>query len=110
MRHFSVTPPLTIKGREFHGLRGYAGKPFHPPLTDVPVAAYLFGALFDVLSALVHAGHPALAIGAVSRGDVGVPGWSGGVGTSRTDRVWRTGTGPVSRARRCGAPSTLMPC
>jgi uncharacterized membrane protein len=62
MRHFSVTPPLTIKGREFHGLRGYAGKPFHPPLTDIPVAAYLFGALFDVLSALVHAGHPALAI------------------------------------------------
>lgn len=62
MRHFSVTPPLTIKGREFHGLRGYAGKPFHPPLTDIPVAAYLFGALFDVLSALVHAGHSALAI------------------------------------------------
>ncbi len=60
MRHFSVTPPLTIKGREFHGLRGYAGKPFHPPLTDIPVAAYLFGALFDVLSALLHRGHPTL--------------------------------------------------
>lgn len=60
MRHFSVIPPLTIKGREFHGLRGYAGKPFHPPLTDIPVAAYLFGALFDVLSALLHGGHPAL--------------------------------------------------
>lgn len=60
MRHFSVTPPLTIKGREFHGLRGFAGKPFHPPLTDIPVAAYLFGALFDVLSTLLHEGHPAL--------------------------------------------------
>jgi len=60
MRHFSVTPPLTIKGREFHGLRGFAGKPFHPPLTDIPVAAYVFGALFDVLSLLVHGGHPAL--------------------------------------------------
>lgn len=60
MRHFSVTPPLTIKGREFQGLRGFAGKPFHPPLTDIPVAAYLFGALFDVLSTLLHEGRPAL--------------------------------------------------
>jgi len=60
MRHFSVTPPLTIKGREFRGLRGFAGKPFHPPLTDIPVAAYLFAAVFDVLSWLLHEGHPAL--------------------------------------------------
>lgn len=61
MRHFTVGPPLTIKGRKFKGLRGYAGKPLHPPLTDVPVTAYLFAAVFDVLSVALHSGHAAAA-------------------------------------------------
>jgi uncharacterized membrane protein len=61
MRHFTVGPPLTIKGRKFKGLRGYAGKPLHPPLTDVPVTAYLFAAVFDVLSVALHSGHAAVA-------------------------------------------------
>ncbi len=61
MRHFSVKPTLVTKGREFRGLRGFAGKPFHPPLTDVPVTAYIFGAVFDVLSVAVHGGHARLA-------------------------------------------------
>jgi uncharacterized membrane protein len=39
-----------MRGRKFKGLRGWAGKPLHPPLTDVPVAAYLFVAAFDVIS------------------------------------------------------------
>lgn len=52
MRKFSFKPALVVKGRTYKGLRGYAGKPFHPPLTDVPVAAYVFAAVFDVLSAL----------------------------------------------------------
>lgn len=60
MRHFSVTPPLRLKGRTFNGLRGFAGKPFHPPLTDIPIAAYVFAALFDVLSAVLHDGHQRL--------------------------------------------------
>jgi uncharacterized membrane protein len=47
---FSIKPSLTIKGRKFKGLRGWAGKPFHPPLTDIPIAAYILGATFDVLS------------------------------------------------------------
>jgi uncharacterized membrane protein len=50
MRLFSVRPSFTMKGRKFKGLRGWAGKPLHPPLTDVPVAAYLFAAAFDVVS------------------------------------------------------------
>jgi uncharacterized membrane protein len=50
MRRFSVRPALTIRGRKFKGLRGWAGKPLHPPLTDFPVAAYIFGAVFDVVS------------------------------------------------------------
>ncbi len=61
MRHFTVGPPLAMKGRKLNGLRGYAGKPFHPPLTDVPVTAYLFAAVFDVLSVALHSGHAAVA-------------------------------------------------
>ena len=50
MRHFSFRPTLTMKGREFKGLRGFSGKPVHPPLTDIPVAAYLFAGAFDLIS------------------------------------------------------------
>lgn len=50
MRKFSFRPSITMKGREFRGLRGWAGKPFHPPLTDLPVASYIFVAAFDVIS------------------------------------------------------------
>jgi uncharacterized membrane protein len=49
-RYFSVRPSLTFKGRKFKGIRGFAGKPFHPPLTDIPVAAYFLAAIFDVIS------------------------------------------------------------
>ena len=52
MRKFSVRPPLTMSGRKFKGLRGWAGKPLHPPLTDVPVTAYILAAAFDVISAI----------------------------------------------------------
>ena len=52
MRKFSVRPTLTLKGRTFKGLRGWSGKPLHPPLTDIPITAYLFGAAFDVLSVI----------------------------------------------------------
>lgn len=61
MRHFSFGPALQVRGRKAKGLRGFAGKPFHPPLTDVPIAAYLFAAAFDVLSIALHNGHPAVA-------------------------------------------------
>ena len=54
---FSIKPSLTIKGRKFKGLRGWAGKPFHPPLTDIPIAAYILGAVFDVLSWLLKPGY-----------------------------------------------------
>ena len=61
MRRYSFRPSLTIRGREFHGLRGWAGKPLHPPLTDVPVTAYIFGAIGDVLSISLQSGHHAVA-------------------------------------------------
>jgi uncharacterized membrane protein len=50
MRKFSVRPVLTLRGRTFKGLRGWAGKPLHPPLTDFPIAAYILTAAFDVIS------------------------------------------------------------
>jgi len=52
MRKFSVRPTFTFRGRTFKGLRGWSGKPIHPPLTDFPIAAYVFAAVFDVVSAL----------------------------------------------------------
>lgn len=53
-RLFSIKPSLTMKGRKFKGLRGYAGKPFHPPLTDIPVACYILVAIFDVISLISY--------------------------------------------------------
>lgn len=61
MRHFSFRPSITMRGRKNKGLRGLAGKPLHPPLTDVPITAYLFTAVFDVLSIAVHSSHPVVA-------------------------------------------------
>ena len=49
-RIFSWKPALTYRGRKFKGLRGWAGKPTHPPLTDIPVAAYILAAVFDTIS------------------------------------------------------------
>jgi uncharacterized membrane protein len=58
MRHFSFRPSLTMRGRTNKGLRGLAGKPLHPPLTDVPITAYLFAGVFDVLSIVLQSSHP----------------------------------------------------
>ena len=57
MSRFSVRPTLTMKGRTFKGLRGWSGKPLHPPLTDLPVAAYVLAAVFDVVSAIAGKEH-----------------------------------------------------
>src|SRR5215470_11700564 len=50
MRKYSVRPTLTLRGRKFKGLRGWGGKPLHPPLTDFPIAAYVLAAALDVIS------------------------------------------------------------
>ncbi len=49
-RIFSFKPSITLKGRSFKGIRGWAGKPTHPPLTDFPIAAYVLAAAFDLIS------------------------------------------------------------
>jgi uncharacterized membrane protein len=53
-RLFSFKPALTIRGRAFHGVRGWAGKPTHPPLTDFPIVCYVLTAVFDLVSFLGH--------------------------------------------------------
>jgi uncharacterized membrane protein len=50
MRRLSFRPALTLRGRKFKGLRGWSGKPLHPPLTAVPIGAYVLVAVFDVIS------------------------------------------------------------
>jgi uncharacterized membrane protein len=57
MRKFSIRPTLTLKGRTFKGLRGWSGKPLHPPLTDFPIAAYVLAAVFDVVSLIAGEDH-----------------------------------------------------
>ena len=52
MRHFSFKPTLTMRGRKFKGLRGWAGKPLHPPLTDIPIGAYLLALGLDIISVI----------------------------------------------------------
>jgi uncharacterized membrane protein len=57
-RLFSIRPTLTLKGRRFMGIRGWAGKPTHPPLTDFPIAAYLIAAFCDVVSVIAARNAP----------------------------------------------------
>ena len=49
-RIYSIRPSWSLKGRRFQGLRGFTGKPFHPPLTDFPIVCYTLAAVFDVIS------------------------------------------------------------
>ncbi len=48
MRLFSIRPGVTLRGRRFRGIRGWAGKPTHPPLTDFPIVCYVLAAIFDL--------------------------------------------------------------
>jgi uncharacterized membrane protein len=57
MRKFSVRPTLTVRGRTFKGLRGWSGKPSHPPLTDFPIVCYVLAAAFDVVSVVAGEDH-----------------------------------------------------
>jgi len=54
MRHLDFSS-LRLRHRDFKGLRGWSGKPAHPPLTDIPVAAYMIAAVLDLISAVGNA-------------------------------------------------------
>jgi uncharacterized membrane protein len=57
MKKFAVRQSLSLRGRTFKGLRGWSDHPFHPPLTDFPIAAYVLAAVFDVISAIGGSDH-----------------------------------------------------
>ncbi len=61
-RIFSFKPSITLKGRKFRGVRGWAGKPSHPPFTDFPIAAYMLAAAFDLISYFASRGDRASAL------------------------------------------------
>jgi len=57
-RIFSIRPTWSMNGRRSQGLRGFTGKPFHPPLTDFPIVCYSLAALFDLISFFSDASDP----------------------------------------------------
>jgi uncharacterized membrane protein len=57
-RLYSIRPTWSMKGRRSQGLRGFTGKPFHPPLTDFPIVCYSLAALFDLISFFSDASDP----------------------------------------------------
>jgi uncharacterized membrane protein len=71
-RLFSIRPTWSLKGRRFQGVRGFTGKPFHPPLTDFPIVCYTLAAVFDLISFFsdVHVtqGSNAVVMGVGGRG------------------------------------------
>jgi uncharacterized membrane protein len=61
-RLFSIKPTLTLRGRKFNGIRGWSGKPAHPPLTDFPIVCYVLAAVFDIVSFIAARGDSAGAV------------------------------------------------
>jgi uncharacterized membrane protein len=110
-RLFSVKPSVTIRGRRFNGIRGWKGKPSHPPLTDFPVACYTVAAVCDVVSIIASRNAPAGGIDPVAHDFfiagtiVMVFGFSVSLATALTG-FWdwwkglpRQKTGPIGRAQ-----------
>jgi uncharacterized membrane protein len=112
-RLYSIRPTWSLKGRRSQGLRGFSGKPFHPPLTDFPIVCYSLAAVFDLIS-FFSDGDPARAqdffaaatfvmvagfivsLGAAFTGFMdwwkGIPRdrKSGPIGVAKHTQVWRT--------------------
>jgi uncharacterized membrane protein len=106
-RLFSIRPAITFRGRKFFGVRGWAGKPSHPPLTDFPIVCYVLTAAADVVSYVAsrgdhaHVAHDFFVTGTI----VIIAGGIVSLGTATTG-FWdwwkgmaRKKTGPLGRAR-----------
>jgi uncharacterized membrane protein len=113
-RLFSIRPGITLKGRRFRGICGWAGKPAHPPLTDFPIVCYVLAAACDVVSYVASRGDRAdvahdffiaativiVAGGIVSLGAALTGFWdwwkgmprekTGPIGRAQHTQVWRT--------------------
>lgn len=99
MRRFSFRPGLELRGRKFKGLRGFAGKPLHPPLTDITVGAYTIGPILDLVAFLfkeaawsgdlLKAGGWVMLVGAISSLATSATGFADWLNTSRGTQVRR---------------------
>lgn len=99
MRRFSFRPALAIRGRKFKGVRGFAGKPFHPPLTDVTTGAYIIGPLLVVIAFLFRdstwaedankAGAWVLLIGGISSVATALTGYADWLDTQKGTQIRR---------------------
>jgi uncharacterized membrane protein len=49
MSRFALGSTFKLRDRKFYGLRGFEGKPLHPPFTDIPVGAYFIAPVLDVI-------------------------------------------------------------
>lgn len=99
MRRFSFRPTIEFRGRKFKGLRGFAGKPFHPPLTDVTVGAYTIAPLFLIVAFLFKdsswagdmqkAGAWVLLVGGISSVATALTGFADWLNTQKGTQVRR---------------------
>lgn len=98
-RRFSFQPGLGVRGRKFKGLRGFAGKPLHPPLTDVTVGAYTIGPILTLIafvfgdsewsSDLYKAGGWVILAGAISSAATSLTGFADWLNTQKGTQVRR---------------------
>jgi uncharacterized membrane protein len=103
---FSIKPAVTFRGRSFLGVRGWSGKPAHPPLTDFPIVSYVLVAAFDVISFIARGSHPGAARDAFVAGTyVVIAGGIVSLGAALTGfwDWWKSierqpGTGPIGKA------------
>lgn len=99
MRRLSFRPALELRGRKFKGLRGLAGKPFHPPLTDITVGAYTIAPLLLIVAFLFKdsswaedmqkAGAWVLLIGGISSVATALTGFADWLNTQKGTQVRR---------------------
>lgn len=103
---YSIRPTLSLKGRRFRGLRGFTGKPFHPPLTDFPIVCYSLAAVFDLISYVSSGDDPKAHDFFAAATFVMVAGFVVGLGAAITGFFdWWKGiprdrrSGPIGRAK-----------
>ena len=113
-RLFSIRPTWSLKGRRSQGLRGFSGKPFHPPLTDFPIVCYSLAALFDLISFFSDASDPKAHDFFAAATFVMVSGFIVSLGAALTGFMdWWKGiprdrsTGPIGRAKHTQAWRTI---
>ena len=113
-RLYSIRPTWSMKGRRSQGLRGFTGKPFHPPLTDFQIVCYSLAALFDLISFFSDGSDPKAHDFFAAATFVMVAGFIVSLGAALTGFMdWWKGiprdrnSGPIGRAKHTQAWRTI---